>query len=261
MNTALDNATFYKKAVAAFDLPADKAEKIAAQMQALGVGRDDAYMLLFLATARAEALTETIPGQIEKAGERLLAGVGGSVETALESKLSNLPELVSAKLDDHLAKVAADLGNTANSAFEKAASRRHAARMSAFILAVFVTFILAGGYGYMIGRETTDADASKWSALVNLPDGGTWLALAKQNDITRAMAQSCAPGERRAISGGQVCDLTLYVKAPVATSKGTDAIRLSLSEYAVRLGEWGILGVGAVIGLIVGRLSKRSRKA
>ena len=257
MATAIDNASFYKRAVEVFDLPADKAEKIAAQMTALGVGRDDAYMLLFLATARAEALTETLPDKIERSGAALLEGVGSSIDRALSEKLADLPALVSAKLDGEIEQLAARLGQSTDSVVKSEVSRRATARTTSLLLGAIALFILAGGYGYMIGRDTLNSDASKWAALVKVQDGGKWLTLAKLNDLDKALAQSCGPSDGRVIAGGKVCDVPLYVSAPVPTSKGIDAVKLSVAEYANALGTWGLLGVGAVVGWLLGRLRRR----
>lgn len=261
MTTAFDNASFYKKAVEVFDLPADKAEKVAAQMAALGVGRDDAYMLLFLATARAEALTETIPGKIEKAGADLLDGVGASLDKALDDKLGEIPALLSDKLDNRLAEFSERLGQSVDSAIVKEATRRTAARTASFGLFAILLLGVFGGWGYMIGRDTINSEAAKWQSLVSLPDGGKWLGLAKLNDIDKVLAQSCGPSSGRIVAGGKVCDLGLYVTAPVATSKGMDAVNLTVAEYANKAGTWGLLGIGAVFGLIVGRVSKRRATA
>lgn len=245
---SIETASFYKRAIAAFDLPPEKAEKIAAQMTQLGVGHDDAYMLLFLATARAEQMTEAVPGEIRKAGKEVVAGINQVMNEGLKKELEalgpNLSSAMAAKLDP----VISEIGSKAQAAIQREADRVQSYRLMKILavaaLAASLTFVI----GYVVGRDAINSQAARWEALVNLPDGKNWLTVARLNDFNKTFAQSCALGQRKVISGGQKCEVELWVSQPVATSQGTDAVNLAFSEWSNRLGPWGLLGLGALLG-------------
>lgn len=73
-------------------------------------------------------------------------------------------------------------------------------------------------------------------------------------------AQSCGPTDGRVISGSKACLMELFTSRPVATSKGTDYVRRSLSEYAAKLG-WLGYGLTAALGCLVGYLIRGRRRA
>ncbi len=253
MNDKLENASFFKRAVETFGLPPERAEKIAAQMAMLGVDRDDAYLLLFMATGKVEALAETIPAEMIRAGKGTIAGV----RKAMDEALASMPERLSGSFDAHMQDVAASLSTSVQRTVDQEARRRVMVRLGGAGLAVALLVAAALTGGYYAGQNVISSQAAKWDAVVSLPDGGRWLALAKLNNIDRALAQGCTAGEGRVVAGGRVCDVPLYVSPPVATSSGTDAVRLSFAEWTNRLGVWGILALGAVAGFIAGRFWKR----
>jgi hypothetical protein len=245
-SSSLDTASFYKKAIAAFELPPKKAEKIAAQMHQLGVGRDNEYMMLFLASARAEMLTETIPEEIDKAGIEIIKNMRAALDGALENKLATVPQMLEKQMGDFTKIVAKEV----NSRVDQESERRQKVRLGSFVAAAALIVVLAGGWGYVIGRDTISSDGAKWQSLVNLPDGGTWLGLAKINDINKALAQSCGLGERRVLAGGQKCDVPLWITEPAASSTGMDAPKLAWAEWTNWLGVPGILAIGALFGFV-----------
>ncbi|WP_085034903.1 hypothetical protein [Ensifer aridi] len=243
-SSSLDTASFYKRAIAAFELPPERAEKIAAQMHQLGVGRDNEYMMLFLASARAEMLTETIPEEIDKAGIEIIKNMRAALDGALENKLKTVPQMLEKQMGDITKIVASEV----NSRLTVEASRRQKHRQGMLAVVAALVVLLAFGQGYIFGSDAVDANASKWEAIANLEDGGTWLGLAQNNDIKKVLAQTCGLGERRVQAGGEKCDLSLWLTPPVATSKGADTIRLSFVEWTNWLGVWGLLGIGALFG-------------
>jgi len=257
----MDNKpSFYKRAIDTFALPPERAEKIAAQMLALGVDRDDEYLLLFLATGRIEHMVEALPASIQGEGKALIAAMGETVSATLDRKLETLPVGLAEKLDSRMDGFVASLVANIDHAVNKEAARRQNGRLAGLVIGAALAILVGVGVGYMVGRDSLTADAARWSSVVNLESGGKWLALAKLNDLDKAMAQSCGPTGGRVISGGKVCDLPLFVTQPVGTSKGVDMVWLSLSEWAVKLGWWGY-GLAGLVGLGVGRLLGRRRSA
>lgn len=257
----MDNKpSFYRRAIDTFELPPERAEKIAAQMVALGVDRDDEYLLLFLATGRIEHLVEALPASIQGEGKALIAGMASAVSDTLDKKLETLPVGLAEKLDARMDGFVASLVQNIDLAVTKEAARRQNGRQAVLVFTAALTVLVGVGVGYLVGRDTVAADAARWSSVVNLEDGGKWLNLARWNDYDKMMAQGCGPNDGVVISGRKVCSVPVATGPAVATSKGVDFVRLSLSEYAVKLGWWGygIIGVG---GLLVGRFFGRRRSA
>ncbi|RVN50065.1 hypothetical protein [Sinorhizobium meliloti] len=82
--------------------------------------------------------------------------------------------------------------------------------------------------------------------MIDLGQADTLLTLARYNDFDKATAQECGPGDRFVVSGQPRCKITVGLGPVVATSQGVNYVRLSLNEYAVKLG-W--LGYGLMAGL------------
>lgn len=261
----MDQGSFYKRAIDTFEIPADKAEKIAAQMVALGVSRDDEYMLLFLATGRIEHLVEALPASIKKEGMGIIKEMGITVSKALDEKLAAVPAQVRKDLSAVMERSLGDLVKNVNVAVSKEADQRfreadrnYDLKRTAIGVVGALALVVALSIGYVVGRDAVTADALKWQSVVNLEDGGKWLGLARLNDLDKVLAQSCGPNDGRVISGAKQCDLTMFVSQPVATSKGTDYVRLSFAEQANKLGWAGyVLALG--VGVIVGKVRWRRR--
>lgn len=264
----MDNKpSFYKRAVDTFGVPPEKAEKIVAQMVALGVDRDDEYMLLFLATGRIEYLVEALPASIRSEGAKLIENMGLTVSAALDEKLSDIPSKVRKDLSAVMETSLGDLVKNVNVAVNREASQRfkdadrnYELKRAGVIVGGCLAVLIALGLGYVLGRDTVTTDAARWSSVVNLEDGGKWLALARLNDLDKVLAQTCGPSAGRIISGGKVCDLTMFVTQPVGTSKGVDLVWLSLSEYANKFG-WGGYAIVGLLGAGLGWAFARRKRA
>ncbi|NHT78918.1 hypothetical protein G8E10_24780 [Rhizobiaceae bacterium CRRU44] len=257
--------SFYKRAVETFDIPNERAEKIVAQMVALGVDRDNEYMLLFLATGRIEHLVEALPASIRKEGGKLIEAMGLTVSKALDEKLQVVPQQVRKDLSAVMEKSLGDLVKNVNVAVSKEtdqrfadADRNYSLKKSAVLTGGVLAVVIALGLGYLVGRDAVSADAARWSSVVTLEDGAKWLNLARWNDYDGMMAQGCGPNDGVVISGRKICSVPVATGPAVATSKGVDYVRLSLAEYANKLG-WLGYGLAALGGLAIGWLVRRPR--
>lgn len=253
-----DEPTFYKRAVDTFELPREIADKVAGQMAALGVARDDEYMLLFLATGRIEYLVRSLPEEISKSGSEILRQIEATVADTVRAQVAAVPADLSAKLEKEINRHLGAITASASDYYSTKAKRDQSLRLSAIVLgAAFLVFAGAGA-GYLAGAERVVADNAAWQSIVNLKDGKKWLRVAQLNqDFDKAFAQGCGIGQGNVISGAQVCQPTLWNGAPVATSKGVDYVRLSAVEYANKVGIYGLLGIGTVVGFVLGRVGRR----
>ncbi|MBY3314741.1 hypothetical protein [Rhizobium laguerreae] len=253
-----DEPTFYRKAVDTFELPRDVAEKILGQMTALGIGRDNEYMMLFLATGRIEYLVRSLPEEISKSGSEILRQIEATVADTVRAQVAAVPADLSSKLEDAITRHLGAITASASDYYSTKAKRDQSLRLSAIVLGAALLVIVGAGAGYLVGADKVVADSAAWQSVVNMKDGKKWLRVAQLNqDFDKAFAQGCGIGQGNVISGAQVCQPTLWNGSPVATSKGVDYVRLSLNEYANMIGIYGVLGVGAALGFIFGRASKR----
>ena len=258
MRVDLDAAQQFRKLADAFELNEEQRLSTWDMMSKANVRADDPLAILFVLFSRNAGLYarlfDDLPDLIKKA-------VAGDLRAEIDDALASLPADLAAKVDEAL-KVSLDqLATNVDIMAQKEADRRQSFRMAQIAGGCALLVLVSLGSGYFVGREMINAQAAKWEALVNLPDGSTWVQLARFNDIGKVMAQGCSAGEGRVISGAQVCDVSLKVSEGVATSKGSDAVRLSIAEWSYYLGTWGLLGAGGLIGLIAGRIWGALRRA
>ncbi|UXT53275.1 hypothetical protein FY136_28860 (plasmid) [Agrobacterium tumefaciens] len=255
---AKDQPTFYKRAVDTFELPREVADKIAGQMAALGVARDDEYMLLFLATGRIEYLVKSLPEEISKSGREIVEQIKATVADTVRAQVAAVPADLSSKLEDAITRHLGKITSSASEYYSEKAKRDRSLRLSAIVFGAAILVVVGAAAGYLVGGDKVSSDSAAWQSLVNMKDGQKWLRVAKLNqDFDKAFSQGCGIGQGSVISGAQVCQPTLWNSTPVATSKGIDYVRLSAAEYAHKIGVYGILAVGAVLGFVLGRASKR----
>lgn len=250
----LETVSFFNRVSAALDLTAEQKERAWSLMTKADVGRDDPTSLYFAILARFDGLTSGLAADLERTGGDLVARMQSAMSDEMRRQLASLPKGLSSKLDARMEKFVGDLAANVDQAVAREADRRQKFRLTAFALGAAMLALVALGLGFQGGRAAASADAAKWSALVDLPQGGKWLTLARLNDLDKALAQSCGPAASAAvISGAKVCDLRLFTTPPVATSEGVNFVRLSLSEYAVKLG-WLGYAIAALAGAFVARL-------
>ncbi|MGH0214373.1 hypothetical protein NKY66_10710 [Sinorhizobium meliloti] len=224
------------------------------------VGLSDPTALNYVAIVKMESVVNQLHTNFINHGKALIAKLKAVTAEELKTQLASVPDSLSKQIEGTLETALRDFVSNVDIAVNKEAKRRQTFRLGGFVLGAAVLTILAAGGGYAVGKDAINAQAAKWEALVNLPDGGTWLNLARWNDIDKVKAQACGPSDGAVISGSQVCALPLFTSQPVATSKGADYVKLSAAEYAVKLG-WLGYALAAVSGMIVATIWGRLRRS
>lgn len=259
MATDLKSLTEFSASASALGLTDREKELAFALLAKAGVGLNDPTSLNYVAIVKMESVVHELSENFVTDGKALIARLKKVIGEELQAQLATVPAQVTKSIDSTLNTAVRELVSNVDLAVTKEAQRRQSFRMGGYALGAAVLTIVAAVGGYAVGKDAINAQAAKWEALVTLPTGSTWLSLARWNDIDKAMSQSCGPSEGAVISGAKVCDLRLFVAQPVSTSKGTDYVKLSAAEYAVKLG-WLGYGLAAVMGGIVVGLWGRLRR-
>ncbi|MBA1343929.1 hypothetical protein [Rhizobium sp. WYCCWR 11146] len=260
MTSTLNSLTEFSAAVAALGLTDREKEVAFALLGKAEVNLNDPTALNYVAIVKMESVVNKLHTNFINDGKALIAKLKSVVAEELSAQLASVPQGLSKQIEGTLETALRDLVSSVDLAVTKEAQRRQTFRIASLGVGAAMLTILAVGGGYAVGKTVVTSEAANWSALVSLPQGKTWLSLARWNDIDKVMAQSCGPSNGRVISGSKVCTLDLLTTAPVATSKGTDYVRLSLNEYAVRLG-WVGYGLVAALGGLVGYFVRSRKKA
>lgn len=258
MRPDLAKASFFDKIAKALGLTEEERVVAWDMMTKSGIDEGDYTSVMFAVLSKVGGLNSRMTDELP---ELIKRAVTGDLREAVDDALASLPADLAAKVDEALKASLDQLAANVDIMVQKEADRRQSFRMAQIAGGVALLVLVSLGSGYFVGREMINARAAKWEALVNLPDGSTWLQLARFNDIGKVMAQGCSAGEGRVISGAQICDVSLKVSEGVASSKGSDAVRLSIAEWSYTLGTWGLLGIGGLIGLFVGRIWGALRRA
>lgn len=251
MTSTLNSLTEFSAAVAALGLTDREKEVAFALLGKAEVNLNDPTALNYVAIVKMESVVNKLHANFINDGKALIAKLKTVVGEELTAQLASVPDNLSKQIEGTLETALRDLVSNVDLAVTKEAQRRQTFRIAGLGLGAAMLTILAVGGGYAVGKTVVSSEAASWSALVSLPQGKTWLSLARWNDIDRVMAQSCGPADGRVISGSKACTMDLFTSQPVATSKGTDYVRLSLNEYAVRLG-WLGYGLVAALGGLAG---------
>ncbi len=260
MRPDIETATFFGRVALALDLTDRQKELAWAMMTKAGVGNGHPESVFFAILSKMDGLTSEMLSRFADDGQALVADLRAAMTDEMRVQLEALPASLSKQLDDRMVSFVEQLASNVDLAVTKEAQRRQSLRMGGLVLGAAVLTIVAAGGGYAVGKDAINAQAAKWEALVSLPDGATWLSLARWNDIDKVMAQSCGPSDGAVISGAKVCDLRLYTGQPVSTSKGADYVKLSAAEYAVKLG-WLGYGLVAALGGLAGYFIRGRRSA
>lgn len=251
MATDLKSLTEFSASATALGLTDREKEVAFALLAKAGVGLNDPTSLNYVAIVKMESVVHELSENFVTDGKALIARLKKVMGEELQAQLATVPAQVTKSIDRTLETALRDLVSNADLAVTKEAQRRQTFRLGGFALGAAMLTILAAGGGYAVGKTAITSEAAKWSALVSLPQGSTWLSLARWNDIDKVMAQSCGPSDGRVISGSKTCSLELFTSQPVATSKGADYVRLSAAEWAVRAG-WLGYGLMAALGGLAG---------
>lgn len=252
MRPDIETATFFGRVALALDLTDKQKELAWSMMTKAGVGNGDPESVFFAILAKMDGLTSEMLSRFSDDGKELVGSIRAAMSDEMRKQLDVLPASLTTKLDERIVSFVEQLASGVDHAVNKEAQRRQSFRVGGLVLGAAVLTIVAAVGGYAVGKDAINAQAAKWEALVSLPDGSTWLSLARWNDIDKVMSQSCGPSDGTVISGAKVCDLRLFTGQPVPTSKGADYVKLSAAEYAVKLG-WLGYGVAAIAGgLVVG---------
>ena len=260
MRPDIESATFFGRVALALDLTDKQKEYAWSMMTKAGVGNGDPESVFFGILAKMDGLTSEMLARFEDDGKSLVVHLRAAMTDEMRKQLDALPASLSKKLDDRMVSFVEQLASSVDHAVTNEARRRQTFRIAGLGLGAAMLTILALGGGYAVGKAALTSEAAAWSALVSLPQGKTWLSLARWNDIDKVWSQSCGPADGRVISGGKTCTMDLFTSQPVATSKGTDYVRLSLNEYAVKLG-WLGYGLMAALGGLAGYFARGRRSA
>lgn len=251
MTTDLKAMTEFSAAIDALGFTEREKEVAFALLAKAKVGVNDPSNLTLVGIVKLESLVNKLHSNFIADGKALIAKIKADMGTELKAQLASVPDNLSKQIEGTLETSLRNLVSNVDVAVTKEAQRRQSFRMVGLVVGAAVLTILAAGGGYVAGKDAINAQAAKWDALVNLPDGATWLNLARWNDIDKVKAQACGPSDGAVISGSQVCALPLFTSQPVATSKGADYVKLSAAEYAVKLG-WLGYGLMAALGGLAG---------
>jgi hypothetical protein len=259
MRPDIETATFFGRVALALDLNDKQKELAWSMMTKAGVGNGDPESVFFAILAKMDGLTSDMLSRFSDDGKELVYSIRAAMTDEMRKQLDVLPASLTTRLDERIVNFVEQLASGVDQAVNKEAQRRQSFRVGGFVLGAAVLTIVAAVGGYAVGKDAINAQAAKWDALVSLPDGSTWLSLARWNDIDKVMSQSCGPSDGTVISGAKVCDLRLFTSQPVPTSKGADYVRLSAAEYAVKLG-WLGYGLATLAGGLVVSMWGRLRR-
>lgn len=264
MRSEIEATGYFKQVASALDLSAAEQATAWDMMTKANVGRDDPTSVLFCVLAKTGALTGAMSDDLKRNSADLLkairSGVSTDIEAGVKKALASMPADLNKMLTQSLEKGISDLASNVDMLVRKESSQRQTFRIGQIVLGVAFVVAMTFAGAYSLGRDQINAEAARWSALVDLPQGSKWLALATYNDLDRVLAQSCGPSDGRVVSGSKVCSLELFTSKPVSSSKGVDYVRLSLAEQANKLGWIGYLLTGA-FGLLIGMIWSRRKRA
>lgn len=263
MRSDIETTSYFKQVASALDLTAAEQSLAWDMMTKANVGRDDPTSVLFCVLAKTGALTSGMSADLKQQTADLLksirSGVSTDIEAGMKKALASMPASLTAQVSSALEKSLGEIVTNVDMLVTKEATKRQTFRLGQLVLgAAFVVAMTFAG-AYSLGRDQINSEAARWSALVDLPQGGNWLTLARLNDLNKALAQSCGPGDGKVISGAKVCSLELFTSAPVSSSKGVDYVRLSLAEQANKFGWAGYALVG-FIGFGIGKFWNRKKR-
>lgn len=251
----LESASFHKRACEVFGLPQDRADKIASQMHQLGVGSDDAYSLLFLATGRIEAMTETIPADMMKAGKAIIGGIKKTVDEQMKS----LPDRLSRDVTDATAaSIAATVENTVLQNIDRA-KRVDSIKIGAMVGVAAIALFLSAGAGYLARGSYNIAASQEVAAVQARPDWSIWKNWIDNNDARAVRANWCGSGQLVMAGGQRRCQPMLNETPPVAVGP-VQAVQITFAEWL-----WGInptlLLILGVVGGWIGNIGWRAWRA
>ncbi|MBY5819852.1 hypothetical protein HFN60_30125 [Rhizobium leguminosarum] len=221
---------------------------------------DDEFMsVMFMTFARMGVLNKEISELFAKLPEDIREAVTDDLKAEVEKALASVPDNLAAKVDEALKASLDQLATNVDIMAQKEADRRQTFRMAQIAGGCAVIVLVALGSGYFAGRETITAEALRMEQLMQRPDATAMMTLSKFNDFNRIIAE-CGVGQFE-FRGAAACRPNVMVSKAMVTSEGINDFFLTVTRWIVSLGTWGLLGVGGLIGLVVGRFWGSRRRA
>lgn len=247
MASDLKSLTEFSAAVAALGLTERETEVAFALLAKAEVSLTDPTALNYVAIVKMESVVNKLHANFINDGKALIAKLKSVVGEELTTQLASVPENLSKQIEGTLEVALRDLVSNVDIAVKKEAKRRQQLQVGGFALGAAMLAVLAAGGGYVAGKDAINAQAAKIDALIDLGQADTLFKLARYNNFDKVTAQECGPGDQFVVSGQPRCKITIGLGPVVATSQGVNYVRLSLNEYAVKLG-WLGYGLMAALG-------------
>lgn len=218
---------------------------------------------------KMDATASRISADIEERTNALLSSVSTEIGNAIREKVDNLPNVISEAVDTHVQK-RTDLivektvikTNNDRDRLEYLTERRKDRREYGMIL----IGVLALSVGLVaVTRSVTWDQATAMNArleqMEKRPDLPVWLEWMKNNDARKLQAASCAPGQQFVANGQQKCRPDIALTPALQSNTGLDGLVALYRETVVKLGTWGLVGLGVIGTLLTQWTRRRLKKA
>jgi hypothetical protein len=200
-NRTLDRADFFHRAVSIFDLPKEDADRIAADMAKLGYDLHGGELLFFLASGKMDFVAKQLPGKVDAAGKRIIAGVGRQIEEKLEA----FPALLT---DELKSKIATDVVKTSEKLADEAVAKNHRAYKldiakiaSGALVGGAMLATAAFGAGYAVRGNHLVGVAHEIAAYMQREDWPIVASILKHNDVRATYVNECG-NDRKVVQAG-----------------------------------------------------------
>jgi hypothetical protein len=273
----LETATKLGKLATALELDKEQRRNVKELMDRAHINPDDSVILWLCILAKFDSLTKTMNGDLLQQATDLVNRIEGkmgdflrqemkavhSEMTALGNGLLKAAEATWRERLDDIIKQSRESEDArirkANDDAQRLAFRKERDKHGIALAAVVVLLIGVGGLTYSVGKDIGRQESVELAQMWKRPDMPIWFNWMKFNDGRKLDAASCLKEQQFVVNGQPKCKVDIATAASLQSTTGLDGLVAIWREGVVKLGTWGLVGLG-VIGTLLTQWTRRRLK-
>ncbi|AYM66120.1 hypothetical protein G6L68_25380 [Agrobacterium fabrum] len=204
-------------------------------------------------------LSASVGKAMSKGAAEVMPRVGAAVADALKAKLEDLPSMVGSSMDKAIVARTEEISRKAVDDHQRLTFTKER-NTAGIALAVGAVILLAAvGWSWTMAKDIAHSENATAQAFFSRSDAKENVVVMANNNMTKVFASYCLPEQRFVVNGRTMCKADLALDGPLQSTTGLDGLVALYRETVVKLGTWGLVGLG-VIGTLLTQWTRRRLK-
>ncbi|MEI3807642.1 hypothetical protein V6R85_24270 [Agrobacterium sp. CCNWLW32] len=273
----LDTATKVGKLSASFELTKEQRRTVKDLMDRGRIAPDDSVILWLVIFSKMDGLSKIMSDDIRGAVLEMVEAFDGKLEGFTNAQIQTLRNemlglgkgLLKAAEDswkdrlDDIIKQSRDSEDARirkwNDDRDKLDFRKERDKHAIAYATAAALIIAAAGITWYVSKDIAHAESATSASFFSRSDAKENLTVMSNNNMTKVFAAFCLPEQRFVVNGQTKCKADLALDKPLLSTTGLDGLVALWREAVVKLGTWGLIGLG-VVGTLLTQWTRRRLK-